>query len=89
MGAHAQLWSRRSAFKHEISCTYANFLTISCEIYTKIVFTYQEKRENWRGLLMGKLLPLVKDCKSSAEAGAILNQKVCKHMYVPQRCAGT
>ena len=58
---------------------------VPSEIFLNDVLPYaslNEPRDNWRKRLYGICLPLVKDCKTPAEAGQALNQQLFKLLKV-------
>ena len=59
--------------------------TIPEDIFLNDVLPYasvNEQRDNWRKRLHDLCLPLVKDCKTSAEAAQLINQKLFRQLNV-------
>jgi hypothetical protein len=55
------------------------------EIFLNDVLPYanlNERRDDWRGDFFGRFFPLVKNCKSAAEAAQVLNREVFKAVSV-------
>jgi len=55
------------------------------EIFLNDVLPYanlNERRDNWRKDFCTRFLPLVKDCKTPSEAGAVLNEKIFPRLNV-------
>ncbi len=70
---------------YEASANFPWAKSIPEEIFLNDVLPYasvSEQRDNWRHRLHDLCVPLVKDCKTSAEAAQVINQKLFKQLGV-------